>query len=217
MTPETTRDTSQDTLQVTLQNTGPDSRSRARQSFTGKSLTDSQFDEVWNLSAIIAREIRKSGSFVEKLTDYAHAFARGERFDQQRGEIIIRDIFKARHAQSMNKMREDLMARQKDIETGAQDRALHHAQRVQQFIQTGDTMPFYRAYDQAATDMAREHGITEAGAKDMMKKAFEKAEGRSLYEAGKEVEQAYHKPAREAQLAERKQASLSRRQSGPAR
>ena len=57
-------------------------------------------------------------------------------------------------------------------------------------------MPFYRAYDQAAVTMADEFGITEAGAKEMMKTAFAAHEGRELYAAGKEAEELHHKPMR---------------------
>lgn len=41
----------------------------ARNSFVGKALTASQFDEVWAVSGIMEREIRKTGTFREKLTD----------------------------------------------------------------------------------------------------------------------------------------------------
>ena len=46
-------------------------RQEARQSYTGSRLTDSQFDEAWNISGIINREIHRSGSFREKLRRHA--------------------------------------------------------------------------------------------------------------------------------------------------
>ena len=48
----------------------------ARQSFTGKSLSNAQFDTAVALSIVVNRELSRSGKFREVLTDYAHAFAR---------------------------------------------------------------------------------------------------------------------------------------------
>jgi hypothetical protein len=192
-----------------------DRRAETRQSFTGRGLTESQFDEAWALAGIMAREIRKSGTFREKLSDYAHAFARTERFDALRGEEIIRDIFKARYGETMNQMRERMVNREHEIETAIGEDALRRAQSIPDLIREAPTMPFYRAYDQAAVAMAAEHGITEAGAKQMMKAAFASYahEGRDLYEAGKEAEKLYHKPVREeASRSQGKPFSRSRRQ-----
>lgn len=190
-----------------------DRKAEARQSFTGRTLTASQFDEAWALSGIVAREIEKSGSFRDKLSDYAHAFSRTERFDTLKGEDIVRDIFKARYGQTMNQMREGLMVRESDIEQAIDPDALRHAHSVADLIREAPTMPFYRAYDQAAVAFAAEFGITEAGAKEMMKAAFAAQEGRELYEAGKEAEEQYHKPAREeAERSESRSFSRSRRQ-----
>ena len=175
----------------------------AKQSFTGKTLTQSQFDEAWALSDIMAREIRKSGSFKEKLTDYSHAFARSEKFDQMKGETIIRDIFSARHGQTMNQMREGLMEREAVVRESASDQALHHARSVPEMIKSGETMAFYKAYDAAAVNMARQHGITETGAKTLMKDAFREAEGSELYDVGKEREAEFHTPKRAAERADR--------------
>jgi len=71
-------------------------RQPARESFHGQTLTDAQFDEAYAISSVLHREIQKSGSFREKPTDYAHAFARAERFDAMKGEEILRDVFKGR-------------------------------------------------------------------------------------------------------------------------
>lgn len=172
-------------------------KAEVRASPAGARLTASQFDESWALSGILAREIHKSRTFRDKLSDYAHAFARTERFDALRGEEIIRDVFKARFGQTMNQMREGLQTRESTIgETIAED-ALRHAHSVFEFIRQGETMPFYRAYDQAALNMAEEHGISEAGAKDMMKDAFAFHRNRELYDAAKETEKLYYKPERE--------------------
>ncbi|MCF6200382.1 MAG: hypothetical protein L3J67_13535 [Hyphomicrobiaceae bacterium] len=174
-------------------------QNEARTSFTGKRLTASQFDESWAVAGIIEREIHNSGSFREKLTDYSHAFSRSEKFDQMNGETIIRDIFKSRTGQTMNQMREGLMEREATLRDTGQDQALHHARSIKGMIKDGETMPFYRAYDHAAVQMAQQHNITETGAKTLMKDAFAHAEDRELYEASKELEQQYHTPKREAE------------------
>lgn len=177
--------------------------SDARNSFTGKTLTASQFDESWAIAGIMEREIRKTGSFREKLTDYSHAFARSEKFDQMKGETILRDMFKSRYGVTMNAMREGLMEREKIMADSSHEGALEQAQSIAGMIKDGDTMPFYRAYDHAAVSMAQKHNITESGAKTLMKEAFVKVEGRDLYEASKEVEKEFHEPARVAEQAAR--------------
>lgn len=178
-------------------------RNEARASFTGKKLTASQFDESWAIVGVMEREIRNSGSFREKLTDYSHAFSRSEKFNSLKGETIIRDIFKSRYGQTMNQMREGLMEREVTLRETGQDQALHHARSIEGMIKDGETMPFYRAYDHAAVQMAQQHNITEAGAKTLMKYSFAHAEGRELYEASKELEQQFHRPKREAERAAR--------------
>lgn len=197
--------------------TETETRLEARNSFTGKSLTDAQFDEGWQLAGVLERGIRKSGSFHEKLTDYAFAFARSERFDQMRAETIIRDLFKSRYGQTMNQMREDLMAREADVRGIAQDDALQHAQTIPVMIQDGETMPFYQAFDRAALNMAEQHNISEVAAKTMMKEAFERAESRDLYAVGKEAEQEFHQPKREAERAARNTQRNRPSRSAPAR
>lgn len=202
-------------MNTVLNEDGQQRLAEARSSYTGSRLTDSQFEEAWNIAGILNREIHKSGGFIEKLTDYAHAFSRTERFDAARGESILRDIFSARYGQSMNKTREALMDREAVTRNAAKDQALHHAREVGRMIQDGPTMPFYQAYDRAAVAMARQHGVTEAGAKSMMKEAFEAAESTSLYDHGKALEEQYHGPVREAQRATRQADRRQHQRSGP--
>lgn len=170
-------------------------RQTARATFHGKTLTDSQFDEAYAITSILERAIRKSGSFRDKLTDYAHAFARDQRFDALKGEEILRDVFKGRYGQSMNHMREGLMEREALVKNSAQDQALHHASAVLNRIKNKQE-PFYRASDHEGVAMAQKHGITELGAKKMMDSAYETFTGRSLYAAGKEMEAGYCAPRR---------------------
>ena len=176
----------------------------ARESFTGKTLTSSQFDEARLICGIIKRKIEKAGVFRETLTDYAQAYARSERLDTVRAETIIRDIFKELNGQSMNAMREALVAAEIEARGEATTEALYFARRVPDLIKQGQTMPFYLAFDAAGTQMAEHLRITEQAAKSLMKEVFEGAEGRDLYEVGKEVEAAYHQPVREAERLQRK-------------
>ena len=169
-----------------------------RNGFTGKTLTNGQFDEAWAISGIMERSIGKTGSFIEKLGDYSHAFARTEKFDQLKGETIIRDVFKDRYGQSMNQMREELLSRESNLPKQARTEALEQARRIERLISEGETRPFYRAYDSAAHTLSEHLGITETGAKELMKTAYREAEGKELYETGKALEKAYHEPAREA-------------------
>tara|TARA_R110002072_G_scaffold266193_4_gene425051 strand:+ start:851 stop:1471 length:621 start_codon:yes stop_codon:yes gene_type:complete len=168
----------------------------ARDGSTGKTLTDSQFDESWALATILHRAICKTGSFREKLTDYAHAFARSEKFDQMRAETIIREQFKARYGQTMNQFREDLKDRETNLPEKAREEAFGHAHKIAPLICGGDTMPFYRAFDTVGVALAQKLDITETGAKELMKSTFFEAEGRDLYEASKALEKTYHDPVR---------------------
>lgn len=170
----------------------------ARNSYAGKNLTNSQFDESWAIVGVMEREIRKSGSFREKLTDYSHAYARSEKFDALKGETIIRDIFKSRYGQTMNQMRQGLKEREATLRDAGKDQALHHARSIEGLIKDGETMPFYRAYDSAAVQMAKQHNTTESGAKALMKDAFREVEGKELYETGKALEKTHHEPVRDA-------------------
>ena len=89
-----------------------------------------------------------------------------------------------------------------------QVQALRSAEAIGPMIQQGQTQPFYQAYDQAATELSQTLKITQSGAKALMKDAYKAAHDRDLYEASKEVEDAYHKPVREAEIAARKAEKL---------
>lgn len=189
----------------------------ARDSFSGRGLTDSQLRDAWALSGVLHTHIQKTGSFREALTDYAHAFARGERFDALRAEAILRDVYGARYEQSLNQTREGLLEREKALPETAQTRAGICADTIEDLIRSAPTQPFYQAYDRAAVSLANELQITQSGAKALMKDAYRAAHGRDLYEAGKAVEEACHKPAREAEIAARKAEGTPQRARGQSR
>ena len=197
-------------------------REEARQSFTGSRLTDSQFEEAYNITGIINREIQKTGSFREKLTDYSHAFARSQKFDAMRGETILRDLYSARYGESMNQTREALMERMAQLEDRPdKTRVLDHARSMEGMIKAGPTMPFYQAFDIAGVTMAREFGISENAAKMLMKDSFEETEDRELYTWGKDLEDRFHRPVAEAERAarrtEKQENSRSYARGGPSR
>ena len=170
-----------------------------RQGSTGKKLSDSQYDESKSVAEIMQRGIRKNGKFREKLTDYSHAFARGEKFDAMKAEMIIRDQFKEQYGETMNQMRLALKERQENLpETAGRD-ALEYARMIEPLIRDGETMPFYRAYDYVGGALAEKLNITETGAKELMTTAFREIEGRELYEFGKALEKKFIVPEREAE------------------
>lgn len=170
-----------------------------RQGSTGKKLSDSQYDESKSLAEIMHRGIRKNGKFREKLTDYSHAFARGEKFDAMKAEMIIRDQFKEQYSETMNQMRLGLKERQENLPETADRDALEYARMIEPLIRDGDTMPFYRAYDYVGGALAEKLNITETGAKELMKTSYRETENRELYDFGKALEKKFIVPERETE------------------
>lgn len=187
---------------------------QARESFSGRLLTDAQFDEAISITGIIEREIRKNGAFKEKLADYSYAFSRTEHFDSAKAETIIRDLFKARTGKTMNQMREELMGREEKL-TPAQMKLGHEAAlAVGDLIENGVKMSFHRAFAHQGQVLAQELGVTDAGAKRVMKERFQEAEKADFYEWGKDLEERFYRPQIEA---ERQQVEDRREQSGSSR
>ncbi|MEM6758179.1 MAG: hypothetical protein AAF601_01735 [Pseudomonadota bacterium] len=180
----------------------------ARETFSGKTMTDTQIKKAMGIAVVIEAEIQRSGSFKGDLTDYAHAFARNEKFDALRGETMIRDTFTARYGMSMNQMREGLLEAEQNLPETARTRALACAETIGDLIQKAPTQPFYQAYDRAGTTLSKELGITQNAAKSLMSEMFAQQHGKELYAHGKEVEEAYHTPVREAEIAARKAEKL---------
>ncbi len=185
-------------------------RERVRQSYSGGSMTESQIDKSIHFAGIVRRDIQKTGSFIKPVSRYAETYAEGERFDATRAETIIRDAFKAVYSESMNEMRLRLAERENSLRDAGSEQALYYAERMLRDIQEGQTMPLYQADDRAAVAMAQQHGITEIGARSMMKEVYQAATGRNLYEVGKELERTHHTPKKEAARME-KQAQQNER------
>lgn len=165
-----------------------------RNSYVAETLTESQRDIAVDVASIINRQIQKTGSFREALIDYAHAFARSEKFDAMKGEAIIRDVFAAQYGQTMNAAREALLEKEKNLPETAREQSVQAARRTLDSIGQGETEPFYKAYDREGSMLARTLNITESGAKQLMVESYRAIEGRELYEIGKELEEQHHKP-----------------------
>jgi hypothetical protein len=177
----------------------------ARESFSGRLLTDPQFDEAMANTGIIEREIKKSGAFKEKLSDYAYAFARTEKIDLAKGETILRDLFRIRTGKSMNQMREELAEREQKLTEPRRKLAYDYALGVGDMIEKGDKINFNRAFAHQGAALADELGITDAGAKRLMKEEFKAAENAELYDWGKELEVEFYRPQIEAEKEAREQ------------
>ena len=171
----------------------------ARESFSGRLLTDAQFDEAIAVTRIVEREIRKSGAFKEKLGDYAYAFSRTEKMDAAKAETVLRDLFKARTGQSMKQMLDGLAEREDRLTDGQKKAAYTFAIAVGDMIEKGDKISFNRAFAHQGQQLASELEITDAGAKRLMKEAFTEAQGGDLYEWGKELEEKFYRPQIEAE------------------
>lgn len=181
-----------------------DALAAARETFSGKSMTETQIIQANAIATILHAEIHRSGSFREGLTDYAHAFARNQKFDALKAEAMIRDAYSARQGQTLNQTREALLAATENLPDNVQTRALAAAETIGPLISDEQTRPFYQAYDMAAMTLASDLGVTQSKAKTLKREAFKAHDGRDLYDAGKEIEEAYHRPARQAEIATRK-------------
>ena len=179
---------------------------QARESFSGRLLTDSQFHEAVAITEILEREIQKSGTFKEKLGDYAYAFARSERFEAAKAETIVRDLFKARTGVTMNQMREKLMEREQALSAEERGGAYTHALEMGALIETGNKISFHRAYAHQAHLLGQELAITDAAAKRLMSEEFKAAENTELYAWGKELEDQFYRPQIEKEKQQRARA-----------
>jgi len=170
----------------------------ARNGATGKTLTNSQFSEGWAVAEIMHDSINKTGRFAEKLGDFAHAYSRTEKFDQLKAETIIRDLYEERYGQLMKETLDELLAQEAKLPETARPEALRQANRIKEIIEKGETKPFYRALDHAGYTLADHLGITETGAKNLMREVYREEYGRELYADGKAWEKEFHQPVRES-------------------
>lgn len=191
----------------TTQNTDETERiAQARESFSGRLLSDAQFDEAIAITRIIEREIDKTGTFKEKLGDYAYVYARSQRMDAQRAENILRDLYKERTGQTMNQLRETLMKHEEALSDTDLAQGYEHAVRIGERVERGDKMAFSRAYATEAQAMARKLGVTDSFARRVMTEEFQAAETMKLADWGKELDTQHFQPQIEAEKEQRAQA-----------
>ena len=173
----------------------------ARLSFSGRLLTDRQFNDAIAITGIIERRIHEVGKFQDTQNDFANAFARTERFDAMRADGIIRDLFRIRTGVTMKQMMDGLIEKERSLF----DRENNHAQteRTQAYeaaldvgdmVETGKLMSANRAYAHVAANLATQLGITHVGAKILMSESFEETENQSLREWMKDLDKDYFKP-----------------------
>lgn len=171
----------------------------ARESFSGRLLSDPQFEEAMTITGIIEKEIQKTGRFKEKLGDYAFAFARTEKFETHKAEVAIRDLFKERTGMSMNDMRELLVKREETLSDTQKRSAFTAALQVGKMIEEGNKISFHRAFSHEARTLGSDLNITDLGAKRLMTQQFEAANGEKFYDWGKEQEKKFYTPQIEAE------------------
>ena len=197
----------------------------ARESFSGRLLTDDQFNEAMAITGIVEKQIQKTGTFKDKLGDYANAFARSEKFNMIQAESIVRDLFKIRTGKTMNQMRENLIEQEdkllgkpvrpngkddeasKSVEPTMSDAGRNSVYQattaIGEMVESGDKMTFYRAYSHQAAQLAQDFGITEMGARRVMRNEFKAVENQELLDWGKELDNTFYKPQIEAEKAQR--------------
>lgn len=189
----------------------------ARESFSGRLLTDRQFDDAMSITGIVEREIKTSGAFKDKLGDYAYSFARSEKFDAMKAETILRDLFKERTGQTMNQMREALVKREETITDEHRAQAYAYACGIGDLMENGVKMSFHRAQAHQAQQFAEEVGVTDACAKRLMREEFTAAENVDLNAWGKELDEQFYRPQIEAEKAERGERETAQTRTAPAR
>ena len=172
-----------------------------------------QFDEAIALTAIIEREIARTGAFKDKLGDYSFAFARSERFDAPKAETILRDLFKERTGHTMNQMRETYADRLEKLTDDQRASAYQYASEIGDMMEGGVKLSFNRAVAHQSQQLASNLGITDAAARSLMAEEFEAAENQTLWDWGKELDEQFYRPQIEAEKAEREQSRSQGRSS----
>lgn len=184
----------------------------ARESFSGRLLSERQFEDAMAITGIIERRIKETGTFKDCLNDFSNAYARTERFDIMKADSTIRDLFKTRTGVTMNQMREALMEneqklfdRENNPAEAERQKAYMAANEVGRMVKEGNKISFHRASAQEAAQLATELNITDVGAKKFINEVFEDTENQKFREYGKELDEKYFRPQIEAEKQQRKQ------------
>ena len=181
----------------------------ARESYSGRLLSDPHFNEAMMNTGIIEKNIQATGKFKEVLDEYSAAFAHTKQnMSVVKAEKIIRDLFKQRVGLSMNELRESFQQREENLTEEQKSAAFPYAKEVGTMIEQGDKISFSRAFAHQAKDYATKLNITDLGAKRIMSEQFEAVTGDKLYDWGKKQETKFYRPQIEAE----KQARASQKQ-----
>lgn len=176
----------------------------ARDSYSGRLLSDPHFNEAMMITGIVEKEIQATGRFKEVLNEYSAAYAHTKKnLSVVNAEKIIRDLFKERTGFSMNELRETFVHREESLSGQQKQSAFAYAADVGSMIEHGDKISFHRAYSAQATSLASELNITDLGAKRLMSEQFQAVQGEKLYDWGKAKEQEFYRPQIEAEKAHR--------------
>lgn len=177
---------------------------QCRDGFSTRLLTDPQFEEFVSICTILNREIHKSGSFIEKLENYAFTISRSEKgINAGKAETIIRDLFKDMFGQSMDQMRKALHKTEENLPADVLANGYDFAIQTLKMIEEGNKIAFHRAYAHQAALMAVETSITDLAAKKIISEQYEAQEGHAFYEVGKQVEDKFYTPQIEAEKRQR--------------
>lgn len=177
---------------------------QCRESFNALHLTDPQFEEFVSICMIIKREIHKSGSFIEKLENFAFAVSKSEKYiSVSKAETTIRDLFKELFGVTMNQVREELANNLEELTEDQRSLAYDFAKAALTMVEEGTKMPFHRAFAHQASIFATEVSITDYAAKTLMSEQFEAQEQREFYEFGKQVEDKFYRPQIQAEKRQR--------------
>ena len=174
-----------------------------RESFSGRLLGDTLFDEFSLVTHIVEAEIQHSGTFKDCLGDYAYTVAKRHKMEVQRAENIIRDLYRERVGETMNQTRERLMKREEALTENDRAMGYEHAVRIGERVEHGDKITFSRGYAAEAGAMAGNLGITHVAARKIMAEEFEAAENLPLRDWGKELDAQHFQPQIEAEKQER--------------
>ena len=175
-----------------------------REGFSTRLLTDPQFEEFVSICMILNREVHKSGSFIEKLENYAFTISRSEKgINAGKADTIIRDLFKGMFGQSLDQLRKALQKTEEELSEEVLANAYDYAIETLKMIEEGDKIAFHRAYAHQAALMATELSITDLTAKKLMSEQYEAQEEYAFYEVGKQVEEKFYTPKIEAEKRQR--------------
>jgi hypothetical protein len=187
----------------------------ARDSYSGRLLSDPHFDEAMMITGIVEKGIQATGRFKEVLNGYSNSFANPKKnLSAVNAEKIIRDLFKERTGLSMNEMRESFVQREENLTEEQRKAAFPYAAEIGPMIKDGKKVSFNRAFSHQAKEYATKLNITDLGAKRIMSEQFEAVNGEKLYDWGKAQEKEYYRPQIEAERAERLQSQSAKQQKG---